>query len=151
MPYDEYKSICDEYFYLKHRNETRGIGGIFFDHLQNPSKSAILDFIYDLGKQFTDIYGVFLAHINDPFTDLQREFQLLRRSRYVEFNLLWDRGTKFGIQSQGRTESILMSLPAVAKWKYDWNLDEDSVESKIMKFYLQPKDWFNVEKPEFEN
>lgn len=149
MPYDTFKKLCDDYFYLKHRHETRGIGGIFFDHLQSPSKSALLDFICDLGTQFTDIYGVFMKRVNDPVTPVERNFQLLRRSRYVEFNLLWDRGTKFGIQSQGRTESILMSLPTLAKWQYDWNLDKNSVEYKIVKFYLQPKDWFEIENPGF--
>ena len=153
--YDRYKKQCDEYFFLRHRNENRGVGGIFFDHLdarsedgvlrkEETTKSSILAFIVDLGRSFTTLYDPFLRRLCEPFTAAQREFQLWRRSRYVEFNLLWDRGTKFGIQSQGRTESILMSLPAVAKWRYNWSPDPSTPEGVIVNFFLQFQDWLHL-------
>jgi len=153
--YQKFKGQCDEYFFLKHRNENRGVGGLFFDHLDAKSqegkalektttKEALLKFIVDLGKSFTSLYDPFLRLRQEPYTPQQREFQLWRRSRYVEFNLLWDRGTKFGIQSEGRTESILMSLPAVAKWRYNWLPAPDSPEGVIVNFFLQFQDWLNL-------
>jgi coproporphyrinogen III oxidase len=150
QPYEEYKRICDEYFTLKHRKEMRGVGGIFFDHLKEDKfpKAAIFDFVIALGMHFTELYEPFFlgANIDRPWTDAQREYQLWRRSRYVEFNLLWDRGTKFGIESEGRTESILMSLPTIAKWYYDYYPTEGTVEGIVNRFYLQPKDWVNLDK-----
>lgn len=144
MPYNDFKVKCDDYFYLKHRKETRGVGGIFFDHLQQPSKQKVFEFVCDVGKSFIDIFDPFLDNNSMNYTERNRDFQLLRRSRYVEYNLLWDRGTKFGIQSEGRTESILMSMPPIAKWKYNWNLEEDSLEKKIIKNYLRPQDWISM-------
>jgi len=117
----------------------------FFDHVKDKSKGEVLDFVLDVGRAFQQIYEpILVSNMNVSFSETEREFQLLRRSRYVEFNLLWDRGTKFGIQSEGRTESILMSLPAVAKWKYDWKPEPGSREEHTIKFYLQPQDWSNM-------
>jgi coproporphyrinogen III oxidase len=148
QPYAEYKEHCDSYFYLKHRHEMRGVGGIFFDHLTEKvsTKSALLNFVRDVGFSFTELYAPFLVHRMKSYTVAQRDFQLHRRSRYVEFNLLWDRGTKFGIESEGRTESILMSLPTVAKWTYNWHPAPDSVEAHISEFFFQPgKDWLHLD------
>ncbi|EGC37524.1 coproporphyrinogen III oxidase [Dictyostelium purpureum] len=140
------KAECDTYFYLPHRGETRGIGGLFYDHLKsdNPEdKAAIWKFIYQLGLSFIDLYKPFLVDNSDlTYTKIQREYQLYRRSRYVEFNLLFDRGTKFGIMSEGRTESILMSLPAVAKWKYNYTPEPNTKEAELLTF-LKPRDWLN--------
>jgi len=150
ITYDIGKKECDQYFYLPHRSETRGVGGLFFDHLksQNPEdKAKIWEFVYQLGMGFIDLYRPFICRQNQSFsyTKAQREFQLYRRSRYVEFNLLFDRGTKFGIVSEGRTESILMSLPAVAKWKYNYSPPPNTQESKLTDLYLiQGIDWINL-------
>ena len=148
QPYDEYKKICDDYFTLKHRKEMRGVGGIFFENLSEKSAqwsaTEIFDFVIGLGLTFKSLYGPFLDNAALPYTEAQREYQLWRRSRYVEFNLLWDRGTKFGIESEGRTESILMSLPTTAKWYYDYVPHENSVEHIVQSFYLQPQDWVNL-------
>ena len=120
--YEKFKRNCDEYFYLPHRKETRGVGGLFFDHLKE-DKDKDREFTMALGTLFPSLYEPFLKkYQNEPYSNEQRDFQLLRRSRYVEFNLLFDRGTHFGIQSDGRTESILMSMPATAKWKYNHKL-----------------------------
>ena len=148
--YDQMKKECDEYFWLKHRNEARGIGGIFFDQMgsfhssSHKSKREIFDFAVDLGRSFVPLYQPFFQYKSHPFSPDQREFQLLRRARYAEFNLLFDRGTKFGIQSGGRTESILMSMPAVVHWRYDWHPEKDSEEEKFMLFYLHPQNWINL-------
>jgi len=143
--YDKYKKTCDEYFYLPHRKENRGVGGIFFDYLLDKPKPVIWAFIQDLGYKFIDLYKSFLADgKNLTYTDQQRQFQLWRRSRYVEFNLLWDRGTKFGIQSNGRTESILISMPKTVCWKYNYQPPDGSPESLLLKFYLKPRDWSNM-------
>ncbi len=139
--YAQHKKACDEYFYIKHRNEMRGIGGIFYDHLRS-NKQAHLTFTTALGNAFNDLYRPLItANRNKPFTTQQREFQLLRRSRYVEFNLVYDRGTLFGLQSGGRTESILMSLPALAQWKYDWKPEPGTPEHEFTTVFLQPQDW----------
>eukprot|EP01120_Amphizonella_sp_Union-15-10_P016233 TRINITY_DN8495_c0_g1_i2.p1 TRINITY_DN8495_c0_g1~~TRINITY_DN8495_c0_g1_i2.p1 ORF type:complete len:203 (+),score=41.34 TRINITY_DN8495_c0_g1_i2:86-694(+) len=146
IDYETYKKQCDEYFFLKHRGEARGVGGIFFDHLKDEPKSRSFSFVLQLGYQFQPIYAPILdANRDIEYTERQREFQLLRRSRYVEFNLVWDRGTKFGLQSEGRIESILMSLPMVAKWKYDYKPEEGSEEETTIKFYLQAQDWVNMD------
>lgn len=142
--YAIHKKACDEYFFLKHRGETRGIGGIFYDHL-NTSKEKNFDFCVRLGKAFTDLYRPFIeANRGRKHTAEQREFQLYRRGRYVEFNLVYDRGTLFGLQSQGRTESILMSLPAEAHWKYDWHPEPGTPEAELTEVYLRPRDWANM-------
>eukprot|EP01094_Clydonella_sp_ATCC50884_P013082 TRINITY_DN23352_c0_g1_i1.p1 TRINITY_DN23352_c0_g1~~TRINITY_DN23352_c0_g1_i1.p1 ORF type:complete len:349 (-),score=102.65 TRINITY_DN23352_c0_g1_i1:497-1453(-) len=147
--YVAFKQWCDRYFYLKHRNEARGVGGIFYDHLDpssGKSKQQLLDFSTDLGHSFVDLYRPFFDHHRTwPYTEAQREFQLYRRSRYVEFNLLFDRGTKFGIDSNGRTESILMSMPAVAKWRYNHVPEQGSAEEEFVSKFLHARDWLGVE------
>lgn len=154
QPYPKYKQICDDYFTLKHRDEMRGVGGIFFDNLCDvdregkPSgytREQIFDFVIGLGMMFKYLYAPFLENANMPYTEAQREYQLWRRSRYVEFNLLWDRGTKFGIESKGRTESILMSLPTTARWYYNYAPRVGTVEHVVQTFYLQPQDWVNLD------
>jgi len=146
--YEKHKTKCDNYFFLKHRNEARGVGGIFFDHVNDRKKEDIFEFVKSVGYGFEDCYRkMFSANKDKAYTDEEREFQLLRRSRYVEFNLLWDRGTKFGIQSQGRTESILMSMPATAKWAYNWKPKPNSREEKCINFYLKAQDWLNITEP----
>ncbi len=142
--YDAHKKACDEYFYLKHRGETRGVGGIFYDHLRE-NKQQHLDYCVNLGLAFPNLYRPFIeAHRNDAYEDAHREFQLYRRSRYVEFNLVYDRGTLFGLQSEGRTESILMSMPALAKWRYNWHPEPGTPEYELTDFYLKPQDWVNM-------
>lgn len=140
--YPKYKSWCDEYFFLKHRNEPRGIGGIFFDDLHEWGFEACFAFMRQTGNAFIDAYQPILAkrkHL--PFTQKQREFQLFRRGRYVEFNLLYDRGTLFGLQSGGRTESILMSLPPAVSWPVAWQAEENSPESRLYEEFLKPREW----------
>ncbi len=142
--YAAHKKNCDEYFFLKHRDETRGIGGTFFDHLKS-DKAKNLAYCVNLGRAFPDLYRPFIeAHRNDKHTDAEREFQLYRRGRYVEFNLVYDRGTLFGLQSQGRTESILMSLPATAHWRYDWRPGPGTREAQLTDEYLKPRDWLSL-------
>lgn len=144
QPYQEYKEECDKYFFLKHRGETRGVGGIFFEYLRN-DKRKMFEFVKDVGMTLTKAYApIALANKDLSFTPEMREFQLLRRSRYVEFNLLFDRGTKFGIESDGRTESILMSLPTVAKWKYSFHPAEGTIEHKFISNYLKPQEWLSM-------
>jgi coproporphyrinogen III oxidase len=150
QPYDTYKATCDTYFYLPHRNESRGVGGIFFDQLSTStsplSAQALLDFVCDLGMSFIELYRPFVErNVTLTFTEAHREFQLIRRARYVEFNLLWDRGTKFGIESNGRTESILMSMPATAIWRYNYTPAPGSEEESIVQFYFQAQDWVHLE------
>lgn len=142
--YAAHKKTCDEYFYLKHRGETRGVGGIFFDHLQT-DKEANLAFACGLGMAFPALYGPFIdGHRDDEYSVAQREFQLYRRGRYVEFNLVYDRGTLFGLQSNGRTESILMSLPAACHWRYNWTPEAGTLEAELTEFYLKPQDWIGM-------
>ena len=138
--YAEYKQLCDAYFYLKHRKEARGVGGLFFDHLRGPREEE-LAFVEGLGRLFPDLYRPFTALRSRPFTPRQREFQLYRRSRYAEFNLVWDRGTLFGLQSDGRTESILMSLPPLCSWVYGYEPEPGSDEERLTEYFLKPKDW----------
>jgi coproporphyrinogen III oxidase len=140
--YPRFKRWCDEYFHLKHRNEPRGIGGIFFDDLADRD----LDFSFGLVRSVGDAFlGAYLPILekrrNTPFGQRERDFQLYRRGRYVEFNLVYDRGTLFGLQSGGRTESILMSLPPRAAWRYDWQPAPGSPEEKLYTDFLKPRDW----------
>jgi coproporphyrinogen III oxidase len=140
--YPKYKEWCDEYFYLKHRKEPRGIGGLFFDDLNEWGFEQSFAFVRSVGEHYIKAYQPILAkrksHIYD---EKKREFQCYRRGRYVEFNLIYDRGTLFGLQSGGRTESILMSLPAVVHWKYDWHPDAGSDEEKLYTQFLIPRKW----------
>lgn len=140
--YGRYKKWCDDYFYLKHRNEARGIGGLFFDDLNNPGFAESFAFMQAVGNSFTEAYvPIVQKRKNTPYTEAQRDFQLHRRGRYVEFNLVFDRGTLFGLQSGGRTESILMSLPPIVKWDYQWAPEDGSIESRIYEVLRKPKDW----------
>jgi coproporphyrinogen III oxidase len=139
--YNEHKKWCDEYFYLKHRDETRGVGGLFFDDLNQWDFDTCLNYIKAVGQGFVDAYVPIIEkrkHIE--FSEQQRQFQLYRRGRYVEFNLVFDRGTLFGLQSGGRTESILMSMPPLARWEYNYQPDPTSQEAELAQ-YLVPQDW----------
>lgn len=142
--YDKYKQWCDDYFYLKHRDEQRGIGGLFFDDLNEWGFEKCFDFLKSVGNSFIDAYQPIISRRKGlPFSEKQKDFQLYRRGRYVEYNLVYDRGTLFGLQSGGRTESILMSMPPLVKWKYNWRPKEDSPEAKLYDYYLKPRDWIN--------
>lgn len=147
--YPRYKQNCDEYFYLKHRNETRGVGGLFFDDLNEWGFKRSFEFMQAIGNSYLSAYlPIVERHKNKQYTDQQRAFQLYRRGRYVEFNLVYDRGTLFGLQSGGRTESILMSLPPVVKWRYNYRPETGSAEAEL-NHYLKPRDWLATEnKPE---
>ncbi len=138
----KYKRWCDEYFYLKHRNEPRGIGGIFFDDLCEPDFAGAFAIQRSVGDHFLKAYLPILERrMNTSYGERERDFQLYRRGRYVEFNLVIDRGTIFGLQSNGRTESILMSMPPLVKWRYDWHPEPGSPESELYEKFLTPKDW----------
>jgi len=140
--YDEYKKWCDEYFYLKHRNEARGIGGLFFDDLNQPDFEQAFAFMRSVGDHYLPAYvPIVNAHRDDAFGEREKQFQWYRRGRYVEFNLVYDRGTLFGLQSGGRTESILMSLPPVVNWRYNYQPDAGSTEAELTDYYLKAKDW----------
>ena len=140
--YPRYKAWCDEYFYLKHRDETRGIGGLFFDDLQLQDFATTFAFVRSVGDHFLPAYQPILVRRKEmPYSDAHRQFQLYRRGRYVEFNLVYDRGTLFGLQSRGRIESILVSLPPHVTWKYDWHPDPDSDEARLYRDFLRPRDW----------
>jgi coproporphyrinogen III oxidase len=142
--YPTFKAWCDRYFYLPHRGEARGVGGIFYDYLDGAKHTfdELLTFSRDVGEAFVTAYLPIVAQrCIEPFGDRERSFQLLRRGRYVEFNLLYDRGTLFGLQSGGRVESILMSLPPLARWAYDERPEPGTAESELHR-YLQPRDWF---------
>jgi coproporphyrinogen III oxidase len=144
--YAAYKRWCDEYFTLKHRGETRGIGGLFFDDLHEGGFERSFALQRSVGDAFLDAYLPIVARRRDtPYGDRERQFQLYRRGRYVEFNLVFDRGTHFGLQSGGRTESILMSLPPLVRWEYDWHPEPGSPESVLYTDYLQPRDWLGIE------
>jgi len=139
--YPRYKKWCDEYFYLKHRNETRGVGGLFFDDLNEWGFDRCFAFMQSIGNHYVKAYQPIVnkrkAH---DYGERERDFQLYRRGRYVEFNLVYDRGTLFGLQSGGRTESILMSLPPLVKWRYNWSPDAGSDEAMLYEM-LKPTDW----------
>ena len=129
-------------FFLKHRNEPRGVGGLFFDDLNAGGFENCFKFMQSVGDHYIPAYlPIVERRKNCSYTEKERDFQLYRRGRYVEFNLVWDRGTLFGLQTGGRTESILMSLPPQVKWRYDWSPRPGSDESKLYEFFLQPKDW----------
>ncbi len=137
-----FKKWCDQYFYLKHRNEPRGIGGIFFDDLSQPDFDTCFNLTKSVGNHFLPAYVPILERrLNTPYGEHERDFQAYRRGRYVEFNLVWDRGTLFGLQSGGRTESILMSLPPIVKWRYDWKPKPGSAEAELYTNFLISKDW----------
>jgi coproporphyrinogen III oxidase len=137
-----FKKWCDQYFYLKHRNEPRGIGGIFFDDLSQPDFDTCFNLTKSVGNHFLPSYLPILERrLNTPYSEHERDFQAYRRGRYVEFNLVWDRGTLFGLQSGGRTESILMSLPPIVKWRYDWKPEPGSAEAELYTNFLIGKDW----------
>lgn len=140
--YPRYKQWCDEYFYIKHRNEPRGVGGLFFDDLNEQGFEQTFAFIRSVGDSFVDAYLPIVQRRKEMgFGERERRFQLYRRGRYVEFNLVYDRGTLFGLQSEGRIESILMSLPPLVRWEYDWRPAEDSAEQRLYTHYLQARDW----------
>jgi coproporphyrinogen III oxidase len=140
--YPKYKQWCDEYFFLKHRNETRGVGGLFFDDLNDMGFDRSFEFVRSVGDSFMKAYApIVTKRRKHRFGERQREFQLYRRGRYVEFNLIYDRGTLFGLQSGGRTESILMSLPPRVRYEYDWRPEPGSPEELLYTDYLRPRDW----------
>jgi coproporphyrinogen III oxidase len=142
--YPEYKRWCDEYFFLKHRNETRGIGGLFFDDLNEWGFAKSFAFMQSVGNHYLPAYlPIVQARKDIPYDEKQRSFQLYRRGRYVEFNLVYDRGTLFGLQSGGRTESILMSLPPVVHWHYNWHPEPGSPEAELYEHYLKPQNWLD--------
>ena len=139
--YPKYKKWCDDYFYLIHRNEQRGIGGLFFDDL-NGDFDNCFDFMKSVGSHFTEAYiPIAKKRMNTTFSEKEKDFQLYRRGRYVEFNLIYDRGTLFGLQSGGRTESILMSLPPKTQWSYQYKIEPGSEEEKLTSYFLKPRDW----------
>ncbi len=140
--YPRFKRWCDEYFYLPHRGETRGIGGLFFDDLNEWGFERCFAFTKSVGDHYLPAYLPIVARRkNTPFGERERDFQLYRRGRYVEFNLVYDRGTLFGLQSGGRSESILMSLPPLVRWRYDWRPDPGTPEAELYASFLRPRDW----------
>lgn len=143
--YNEYKQWADNYFFIKHRDETRGIGGIFFDHLsedKQKSKEDIFNFMKDVGLSFAPIYTYFMGKNSvKPYGEKEKNWQMMRRGRYVEFNLVLDRGTKFGLETDGRTESILMSLPPMAGWEYDHQPKSNSLEAKTLSMLKKGINW----------
>ena len=140
--YPRFKAWCDEYFFLKHRAEARGIGGIFFDDFHAGGFEAGFALMRATGDAFLDAYLPIVQRRRDmAYGEREREFQALRRGRYVEFNLVWDRGTLFGLQSGGRTESILMSMPPQVRWRYDWTPEPGSPEARLTEHFLPPRDW----------
>ncbi|MCP5169485.1 MAG: oxygen-dependent coproporphyrinogen oxidase [Hahellaceae bacterium] len=140
--YREYKEWCDRYFYLKHRNEPRGVGGLFFDDLNEGGFERCFNFIQAIGNSYSDAYIPIVERRKDmEYGARERDFQLYRRGRYVEFNLVFDRGTLFGLQSGGRTESILMSLPPLVRWEYDWKAEPGSDEARLTDYFLTGRDW----------
>ena len=144
--YPKYKTWCDEYFYLKHRDETRGVGGLFFDDLSEGGFQRCFDLVRAVGHGYVDAYAELVAkRKNTAYAQSQKEYQYYRRGRYVEFNLVYDRGTLFGLQSGGRTESILMSLPPQTRWAYNWQPEPGSAEAVLASEYLQPRDWLALE------
>jgi coproporphyrinogen III oxidase len=140
--YPRFKHWCDEYFFLKHRQEPRGIGGIFFDDFNALGAARSFEMLRAVGDAFVPAYFPIVGlRRHMAFGERERDFQAWRRGRYVEFNLVWDRGTLFGLQSGGRTESILMSMPPVAKWRYDWHPEAGSPEARLATDFLRPREW----------
>jgi coproporphyrinogen III oxidase len=143
--YPDYKKWCDDYFFLKHRDETRGVGGLFFDDLNEWSFERCFALMQSVGNHYIQAYlPIVQKRKNTVFGDRERNFQLYRRGRYVEYNLVYDRGTLFGLQSGGRTESILMSLPPVVHWKYNWQPEANSPEAVLYERYLKPQNWLGI-------
>jgi coproporphyrinogen III oxidase len=146
--YDKFKQWADDYFYLKHRNETRGVGGIFFDRLSAQdefTKQNRFEFVQAVGEAFAPIYTFFMQKNKDiPFTEAEKQWQMLRRGRYVEFNLVWDQGTKFGLDTDGRTESILMSMPPVANWVYNHQPEAGSREAATLSLLKKGINWLEM-------
>ena len=144
--YSHYKKWCDDYFFLKHRNEPRGVGGLFFDDLNKDGFEHCFNLMKSVGDSYTQAYIPIVKKRKDTnYGERERDFQLYRRGRYVEFNLVYDRGTLFGLQSGGRAESILMSLPPLVKWQYNWQPATESPEEQLYKTFLKPRDWLNLE------
>jgi coproporphyrinogen III oxidase len=144
--YPEFKKECDEYFFLKHRQEPRGIGGIFYDDFNELGFEKTFAFHRAVGDAFVQAYLPIVQRRKDtPYGERERDFQAYRRGRYVEFNLIYDRGTIFGLQSNGRTESILLSMPPIVKWRYDWKPEAGSPEAKLYIDFLIEKDWLNLQ------
>ena len=140
--YKDYKSNCDKYFYIKHRKEPRGIGGLFFDDLNQWGFDSCFKFIQSVGNGFIKAYEpIIIKRFSEEYSEKQKDFQLFRRGRYAEFNLVYDRGTLFGLQSNGRTESILMSMPPLVKWEYNYKIEENSLEQELYNKFLIPKNW----------
>jgi len=140
--YARFKKWCDEYFYLKHRDEQRGVGGLFFDDFNERGFAHAFDFMQSVGDSYMKAYlPIIERHKDQPYGEQERSFQAYRRGRYVEYNLLYDRGTIFGLQSNGRTESILMSLPPKVEWHYNYQSPPDSPEARLTDYFLKPRDW----------
>ncbi|KPJ91950.1 MAG: coproporphyrinogen III oxidase [Gammaproteobacteria bacterium SG8_15] len=140
--YSRFKKWCDEYFYLKHRNEPRGVGGLFFDDMNEWGFEKSFAFMQSVGDHYLEAYLPIVSRRKDiAYGEQERDFQLYRRGRYVEFNLVYDRGTLFGLQTGGRTESILMSMPPLVKWRYNWQPQPGTSEAELYEKYLVPKDW----------
>lgn len=143
--YPRYKKWCDDYFFLKHRGESRGVGGLFFDDLNDWGFERSFAFMRSVGGHYLKAYlPIVKKRKNTPYGEREQAFQRYRRGRYVEFNLVYDRGTLFGLQSGGRTESILMSLPPVVHWRYNWNPEAGSAEENLYKNFLKPREWLEV-------
>jgi coproporphyrinogen III oxidase len=143
--YPRFKKECDEYFYLKHRKEPRGIGGIFYDDFNELGFERTFDFHRAVGDAFLQAYLPIVQRRKDTaYSERERDFQAYRRGRYVEFNLIYDRGTIFGLQSNGRTESILLSMPPIVKWRYDWEPDAGTPEAKLYTDFLTEKNWLSI-------
>ncbi|MET1255283.1 oxygen-dependent coproporphyrinogen oxidase [Aliikangiella sp. GXAS 311] len=144
--YPKYKQWCDDYFYIKHRQEPRGIGGLFFDDLNEPGFDLSFEFMRSVGDAYLAAYlPIIEKRRSMSFGEHEKSFQKIRRGRYVEFNLVYDRGTLFGLQTGGRTESILMSLPAEVSWQYNWQPQAGTEEAKLTDYYLQSRDWLGCE------
>lgn len=144
--YERFKAWADDYFFIKHRNETRGVGGIFFDRLNEQSENIPFDdlwaFVKRVGEAFVPIYTHYInRYSKESYTEKEKEWQLLRRGRYVEFNLVWDKGTKFGLDTNGRTESILISMPPSSNWEYNYQPEEGSPEAETLKWLKKGIDW----------
>ena len=140
--YPRFKAWCDEYFFLKHRNEARGVGGIFYDDFTEGGFERGFALMQAVGNAFVPAYRPLVSRRRDtPYGERERDFQAYRRGRYVEFNLVWDRGTHFGLHGGGRTESILMSMPPIVKWRYDWQPEPGTAEARLYTHFLPPRDW----------
>jgi coproporphyrinogen III oxidase len=143
--YPRFKKACDDYFLLRHRGEPRGIGGVFFDDFNELGFDRSFALMRAVGDAYAPAYAPIVARRKGAsYGERERQFQLLRRGRYVEFNLVWDRGTLFGLQSGGRTESILMSLPPLVRWEYGWRPEPGSPEARLHEDFLRPRDWLGL-------